>query len=49
MKIVTTVFGLSALYQFNIALSLCFTCESNAAHSLAVLKDSGTDISAKTL
>ena len=47
MKIAVTVFGLVSLYQFNIALSwVRFNFES-AAHSLAVLKESGVDISAR--
>ena len=47
MKIAVTVFGLVSLYQFNVALSwVRFNFES-AAHSLAVLKASGTDVSAR--
>ena len=47
MKIAVTVFGLVSLYQFNLALSwVRFNFES-AAHSLAVLKESGADISAR--
>ena len=47
MKIAVTVFGLVSLYQFNIALSwVRFNFES-AAQSLAVLKESGVDISAR--
>ena len=47
MKIAVTVFGLVSLYQFNIALSwVRFNFES-AAHSLAVLKESGVDLSAR--
>jgi len=47
MKIAVTVFGLVSLYQFNVALSwVRFNFES-AAHSLAVLKASGADISAR--
>ena len=47
MKIAVTVFGLVSLYQFNIALSwVRFNFES-AAHSLAVLKESDVDISAR--
>ena len=47
MKIAVTVFGLVSLYQFNVALSwVRFNFES-AAHSLAVLKASGSDVSAR--
>ena len=47
MKIAVTVFGLVSLYQFNVALSwVRFNFES-AAHSLAVLKASGADVSAR--
>ena len=47
MKIAVTVFGLVSLYQFNVALSwVRFNFES-AAHSLAVLKASGANISAR--
>ncbi len=47
MKIAVTVFGLVSLYQFNVALSwVRFNFES-AAHSLAVLKASGTGVSAR--
>ncbi len=47
MKIAVTIFGLVGLYQFNVALSwVRFNFES-AAHSLAVLKGSGADISAR--
>ena len=47
MKIAVTVFGLVSLYQFNVALSwVRFNFES-AAHSLAVLKASGTNVSAR--
>ena len=42
-----TVFGLVSLYQFNVALSwVRFNFES-AAHSLAVLKASGGNVSAR--
>jgi len=47
MKIAVTVFGLVSLYQFNVALSwVRFNFES-AAHSLAVLKANGADVSAR--
>ena len=47
MKIAVTVFGLVSLYQFNVALSwVRFNFES-AAHSLAVLKASGANVSAR--
>ena len=47
MKIAVTIFGLVSLYQFNVALSwVRFNFES-AAHSLAVLKASGSDVSAR--
>ena len=47
MKIAVTVFGFVSLYQFNVALSwVRFNFES-AAHSLAVLKASGSDVSAR--
>ena len=47
MKIAVTVFVLVSLYQFNVALSwVRFNFES-AAHSLAVLKASGADVSAR--
>tara|TARA_B100000965_G_scaffold190034_1_gene158641 strand:+ start:260 stop:688 length:429 start_codon:yes stop_codon:yes gene_type:complete len=43
-KIVTTIFGLSALWQFNFAFAYVPWSFATAAHSLAVLKSSGTDL-----
>ena len=47
MKIAVTVFGLVSLYQFNVALSWVRFNFDSAAHSLAVLKASGADVSAR--
>ena len=47
MKIAVTVFGLVSLYQFNVALSWVRFNFDSAAHSLAVLKASGSDVSAR--
>ena len=43
-KIVTTIFGLSALWQFNFAFAYVPWSFATAAHSLAVLKSSGTNL-----
>jgi len=44
-KIVTTIFGLSALWQFNFTFAYVPWSFGTAAHSLAVLKSNGTDLS----
>ena len=47
MKIAVTVFGLVSLYQFNLASSWVRFSFETAGHSLAVLKESGTSLSAR--
>ena len=49
MKIAVTVFGLVSLFQFNLSASYVRFGFETAAHSLAVLKESGTDLSARAL
>ena len=49
MKIAVTVFGLVSLFQFNLAGSYVRFSFETAAHSLAVLKVSGTEVSARGL
>ena len=49
MKIAVTVFGLVSLFQFNLAASYVRFGFETAAHSLAVLKESGADLSARAL
>ena len=49
MKIAVTVFGLVSLFQFNLAASYVRFGFETAAHSLAVLKESGADLSARGL
>ena len=44
-KIVTTLFGLSALWQFNFTFAYIPWSFGTAAHSLAVLKSNGTELS----
>ena len=47
MKIAVTVFGLVSLFQFNLVASYVRFSFETAAHSLAVLKASGAEISAR--
>ncbi len=47
-KIVTTIFGLTAVWQFNNVLSFVPWNFAGAGHSLAVLKESGVDLSARS-
>ena len=47
MKLAVTVFGLVGLYQFNLSGSFVANNFQLAGHSLAVLKESGTEISAR--
>tara|TARA_B110000305_G_C19166060_1_gene504932 strand:- start:409 stop:669 length:261 start_codon:yes stop_codon:yes gene_type:complete len=47
MKIAVTVFGLVSLFQFNLAGSYVRFNFKTVAHSLAVLKVSGAEISAR--
>ena len=49
MKIAVTVFGLVSLFQFNLAENYVRFSFETAAHSLAVLKASGAEISARGL
>ena len=49
MKIAVTVFGLVSLFQFNLSASYVRFGFETAAHSLAVLKESGADLSARAL
>ena len=49
MKIAVTVFGLVSLFQFNLSGSWVRFSFETAAHSLAVLKESGADLSARAL
>jgi len=47
-KLVTTLFGLTAVWQFNNVLNFVPWNFAGAGHSLAVLKNSGTDLSARS-
>ena len=47
MKLAVTVFGLVGLYQFNLSGSFFANNFQLAGHSLAVLKESGAEISAR--
>jgi hypothetical protein len=49
MKIAVTVFGLVSLFQFNLSGSWVRFSFETAAHSLAVLKESGAEVSARAL
>ena len=49
MKIAVTVFGLVSLFQFNLSASWVRFSFENAAHSLAVLKESGGELSARAI
>ncbi|MEC9392081.1 MAG: hypothetical protein VYE11_01015 [Pseudomonadota bacterium] len=44
-KIVTSAFALSSLWYLNMQFSYVSLVLNNAAHNLAVLKDSGTEVS----
>ena len=49
MKIAVTVFGLVSLFQFNLTVSWVRFSFETAAHSLAVLKESGGELSARAI
>ncbi len=47
MKLAVTIFGFVGLYQFNVSGSFVANSFQLAGHSLAVLKESGVEISAR--